>query len=211
MRIYVTSPMIADKFPGEDLGLMMNKSYLRCDRYPIALDNGAYGAWASGEPWDEIRWLKMVVRCEGRSEIEWVVVPDVVADRDATLCSWSRWAWILKRAYGYNLAFVVQDGMTPADVPLGKAITKPTGGHDAVPVAADIVFVGGTTEWKWKTLRMWTAHFPRVHVGKVNSLRQLLAAHDAGAESVDGSGFAFESKRRALTHYLNRSKIPAFL
>ena len=52
-----------------------------------------------------------------------------------------------------------------------------------------VVFVGGTTAWKWKTLRTWTENFPRVHVGRVNTDRMLWMAHECGAESCDGTGW----------------------
>ena len=90
-------------------------------------------------------------------------------------------------AFGCPLAFAAQDGMTPADVPNN----------------ADVVFIGGTTSWKWRNLLSWTVAFPRVHVGRVNSRRLLEQAETAGAESCDGTGWFRDPTRTAeLEAYL---------
>jgi hypothetical protein len=82
----------------------------------------------------------------------------------------------------------VQDGMTPADVPKECAV----------------VFVGGTTSWKWRSLPMWASSFSRVHVGRVNSIRLLLMAENAGAESCDGTGWFRDPRRtKELESYLS--------
>jgi hypothetical protein len=79
---------------------------------------------------------------------------------------------------------------------------------DDVPDDADIVFVGGTTEWKWKNILMWTKNFKRVHVGRVNSYGLLWKAHEAGAESCDGTGWFREpSRTRELVSYLEESTV----
>ncbi len=89
------------------------------------------------------------------------------------------------------MAIAVQDGMTPSDV----------------PKEASVIFVGGTTSWKWRNLKTWTENFPRVHVGRVNTYKLLWMAHDAGAESADGTGwFRGDAKQLAgLTKYLEES------
>jgi hypothetical protein len=76
-----------------------------------------------------------------------------------------------------------------------------------VPSGADVIFVGGTTEWKWRNLRQWTDNFPRVHVGRVNSEKLLWAAHEAGAESCDGTGWMRGGEERLadLWRYLAQS------
>lgn len=157
--------------------------------YPWALDNGVYGAWSENREWtseplfrflDKYGWLTPM----------WVAVPDWVADRDETLRRWEKFAPSIK-AYGMPLAFVVQDGMTVEDVPSD----------------ADVVFVGGSPEWKWRNLLQWTENFNRVHVGRVNTYRLLWMAHRAGAESCDGTGW-FRGDRKQLAgliEYLEES------
>jgi hypothetical protein len=159
---------------------------------PYALDNGAYGAWKNGTPWDEGSFMELLERARKSHFPLWVVVPDVVMDRDATLAKWGEWVPRIRTVLPHTpLAFAVQDGMTKEDV----------------PGDADIVFVGGSTEWKWKYLRTWTENFPRVHVARVNSERLLWMADDAGAVSCDGTGWMRGGEERLLEleHYLEIS------
>lgn len=77
------------------------------------------------------------------------------------------------RQTGWPLAFAVQDGMTFDDVP-----------------ADCVLFLGGSTEWKEAAIKPWCLRFPgRVHVGRVNTWRRLMACYEAGAISVDGTGW----------------------
>lgn len=158
---------------------------------PYALDNERFSAWSSGKPWDEAKWVRMLdwAKLSGQRPL-WALVPDVVADRDATLADWRKYAPQLAR-YGWPLAFAVQDGMTKSDVPSD----------------ADVVFVGGSTEWKWRTVRTWCGEFERAHVGRVNTYRRLWDCHDAGAESGDGTGWTRGDQRqiRGLKAYLEES------
>jgi hypothetical protein len=138
---------------------------------PWSLDNGVFGAWQEKREWSEeplFRYLDKYAMFKP----SWITCPDWVADRKLTLERWEQFSPALK-AYGYPLAFVVQDGMDVCDV----------------PVDADVVFVGGSTSWKWRSLKTWTKSFKRVHVGRVNSYGLLWQAHNAGAESCDGTGW----------------------
>jgi hypothetical protein len=103
----------------------------------------------------------------------WVVVPDVVGERDATLRQWDLYRLRLQCRYGWPLAFAAQDGMTPDDVPAG----------------ADVVFIGGSTLWKRRNIGLFCREFPRVHVARINTREWLWRCFDAGAESIDGTGF----------------------
>lgn len=161
---------------------------------PFALDNDAYSAWEKQKPWDEEAWVKMLntVWVSKLSPL-WVLVPDVVADRAGTLEKWNHYQPLASR-YGWPLAFAVQDGMTPSDV----------------PGDADVVFVGGTTEWKWRTVKTWASNFPRVHVGRVNSIQKLWDCEKLGIESVDGTGWFRDSEHNGkallLEHWIEGNK-----
>lgn len=144
---------------------------------PYALDNGAFGAWDKSRTWDPDAFTKHVTRYAFRQlRPNWVVVPDVVADRAATLMSWDRWAPVLRHEFMLPLALAVQDGMTISDVL-------------CLSEQPDVIFVGGTTNWKWRTFGQWAKDFPRVHVGRVNGAKGLDLCKDAGVESCDGTGW----------------------
>ena len=150
--------------------------------YPFAVDNGCYAVWSAGKPWDKNRFLKILNKCvEVQATPRWIVVPDVVADAEATFLRWGKWVKKLT-PYGFPLALAVQDGMTPEVVK--KLERQP-----------DVIFVGGTTGWKWRSLPWWTSHFPRVHVGRANSEKHLWAVERAGTESSDGSGWFWKQKQ----------------
>tara|TARA_Y100000310_G_scaffold303747_1_gene342340 strand:- start:62 stop:667 length:606 start_codon:yes stop_codon:yes gene_type:complete len=201
MRVYVTSAAIARQFPADDIGIILCEHIRHATEWDFILDNGAYVAWKNNTEWDEKSWLRLAQKVSEKDRVQWAVVPDVVTDREATLRSYQRWAGFMKYQLGFRLAMAVQDGMTPTDIPT----------DDGDSIGPDIIFVGGSTEWKWKSLRTWTAAFDRVHVGKANTLRQLTAAYDAGADSVDGSGFSFAPQRKALRQFHNRIKMPRML
>lgn len=158
---------------------------------PYALDNGAFSRW------DEAAFLDLIQNCAAQIAVReiqnrpnWVVVPDVVADRSATLDRWHEWAPRL-RPYGWPLAFAVQDGMKQQDV----------------PADAEVIFVGGSTAWKWATFRDWAKHNARVHVGRVNGYRDLWYCDQAGVESCDGTGWFRGDKVQlaGLEQYLEES------
>lgn len=147
---------------------------------PYACDNGRFAVWDKGLEWKEQSFLRML-ESYATHPIKplWVVVPDQVGDRDETLRQWDKWYPQLDKGFDLNFAFAAQDGMVPADV----------------PSEAEVVFVGGTFKWKWRNLEAWTQAFPRIHVGRVNTLRHLLHCQDLGVDSVDGTGW-FRSPRR---------------
>lgn len=146
---------------------------------PWALDNGVFGAVTTGREWGEEPFYTYLDKYSAWKPM-WAVVPDCVGKRDRTLELWKEHSPAVK-AFGVPLAFAAQDGMTPDDVPKD----------------ADVVFVGGSTSWKWRNLLMWTQNFPRVHVGRVNSRRLLDQAAEAGAESCDGTGWFRDPTRTA--------------
>lgn len=183
---------LAGRFPGR-LGHLYSPGSQRgpFGFLPYALDNGRFVCWAAGKTWDEAAYLRLLdwAAASGQPPL-WALVPDVVADRDGTLREWDRWAPRLA-AYGWPLAMAVQDGMAVADV----------------PTEAAVVFVGGSTKWKRRTLARWCESFPRVHVGRINTERWLWECESAGAESCDGTGWYRGDRRQlgGLVRYLERS------
>lgn len=160
------------------LGWIMGPTFWKKPRIgiPFALDNDAFIAWKTGTQWNESAWLKMIDKIKDSGQKpRWILAPDKVGDRWGTISLWHKYLPILRQT-GWELAFAVQDHMQICDVPYG----------------AVVVFVGGTTHWKWRTARMWCQHFPRVHIGRVRT-KKLQLAEEMGAESVDGSGFLRET------------------
>lgn len=171
------------------------KTKLR-DWMPFACDNDAFSAWANEKEWDYLAWINMLKKITSlRQSPRWVLVPDVVAEREKTILAWEKYAPEAS-TFGFPLAFAVQDGMTPKDV----------------PIKADVVFVGGTTEWKWNNLRLWTDNFIRVHVGRVNSLNKLRLCERLNVESVDGTGWFRDGdggqSQRELRHWFENEIDP---
>lgn len=164
---------MAKAYPGK-IGWIMGPSHFRKPHQgtPYALDNDAYISWSKQQVWDENAWFRMLVKAE-QSDISplWCLIPDVVANRDSTLKSWEKYQSYVSKL-GWDRAFAVQDGMTVGDV----------------PKEADVVFVGGTTSWKWRTVPLWCANFPRVHVGRC-AKGKVLTCEKLGAESCDSSGW----------------------
>lgn len=149
---------------------------------PYALDNGAWSAHKNSREWSESDWRRLLTwaAMSGISPL-WCVVPDVVGDRAATLARWERYAAIV-RGFGWRCAFAAQDGMT----------------FDDVPDAECVVFLGGSTEWKLKSIAPWCARFPgRVHVARVNTWDRLVTCWRAGAISVDGTGWFHKTGNQA--------------
>jgi len=136
-----------------------------------AMECGTFGQW------DETRFFRSLARrlAQSPDRCLFVVVPDVPFDAEGTLARWPEYRDRCA-AYGAPLAFVTQDGMGTEDIPLD----------------ADSLMVGGSTEWKLghESTAMMAAAKARgmwVHVGRVNSYRRLKAAASAGADSADGT------------------------
>lgn len=129
-------------------------------------------------PGDEawFAWLKSLPadRCA------FAVAPDVVGDASATLERSAPWLPKI-RALGIPAAFVAQDGL--------EHLTAPWD-------AFDVLFVGGSTEWKLgAAASALVAEAKRrgksIHLGRVNSLRRLQYAKAIGCDSADGTYITF--------------------
>lgn len=147
---------------------------------PFALDNGAYGAFKRGIAWDGEAWMALLRRvAEAKRTPRWVLIPDVVGNREATLANWPIYVPLVE-SIGWPTAFALQDGMGILDV----------------PPDASVVFLGGSAEWKWATVEMWAANFKRLHVGRVNSVEKLRYCESLGVESCDGTGWFRDASRK---------------
>jgi len=108
---------------------------------------------------------------------DFVCVPDVVADRTASLRVTAEY---LPRLAGKAslLLIVLQDGFTEADI---DPWIKPGVG----------IAVGGTTEWKLSTLPKWSKFAKTrgcyLHVLRANSAKRIWLSRGLGADSFDGT------------------------
>lgn len=161
---------------------------------PYALDNGAWGAFQSEKPWDGARFVRALDAVGVGADF--IVVPDVVADARATMLAALEWLPRLKLTTPARLLFAVQDGMEAHQV--APWLRRGCG-----------IFVGGSTEWKLRTLPMWAelahTHATYIHVGRVNSERRIRYCRDVGVHSFDGTActrFAVNTPRltRAVRH-----------
>lgn len=159
---------------------------------PYSLDNGAFGAWMRNVDFDLKAWLKLLAWAASKAQRPmWVVVPDKVGDRAATLAMWSEFVPIV-REHGWRPLFAAQDGMTFADVPDGECM----------------IGLGGTTPWKLAAIEPWCARFPgRIHVLRVSGPDRLDLCWRAGAVSVDGTGWRFDKQHAQLREFFERTAI----
>lgn len=172
---------------------------------PYALDNGAFSCWDQEnntfdfEAWaqTQARWSQLLFWATSVPQRPmWAIVPDVPGNAEATMRQWKLYAPLVKES-GIPLAIAVQDGMTIDDVL-------------CLYPHADVVCVGGTTEWKWATAEQWCKDFARVHVLRCNSADKLYELEEWGCESTDGSGWAKGDRKRmaGLESWARRNPVP---
>ncbi len=139
------------------------------------LDNGAWGCFQQGRAFDDVAFMRLL-KSKGPGA-DWVVVPDIVAGGLKSLSFSLEWLPICQR-HACLCLLAVQDGMSPKDV---VDHLRPGIG----------LFVGGSTEYKLKTLAEWgdvAAFFEcYLHVGRVNTQRRIRLCKEAGADSFDGT------------------------
>ena len=151
-------------------------------------DNGCFS-----DRWDAEKWWRFLEQNAHRADsCLFAVAPDVVADA-ATTIERSR-PWLPRiRALGYPVAFVAQDGLTQF---CGRLYAGEMGEATIGWDDFDVLFIGGTTEWKLgATARGLVLEAKRrgkwVHMGRVNSERRWLYAQAIGCDSVDGTYLTF--------------------
>jgi hypothetical protein len=158
-------------------GLLVSASGVhRTEGFDVyGIDNGAWTAHQQGRPWEPAAFEEVIDKLGAGAAF--VVVPDVVAGGLRSLRLSETWLPRLDRI-GRRRLVPVQDGMQPADV---RSL-----------LGGDVgVFVGGSTEWKLRTMASWAAlaraHGAYCHVGRVNSARRIQMCVMAGADSFDGT------------------------
>lgn len=172
------SPAVVDAMTAGQLGYIDTPA--QGNRRPAgvawAADNGCFS-----DRWEQDTWWRFLEdNAHAASSCLFAVAPDVVADAWGT--QMRAMPWLAKvRALGYPAAYVVQDGVRGDRMPWNHF---------------DVLFIGGTTEWKLgETARalVYTAkrHGRWVHMGRVNSEKRWRYAQAIGCDSVDGTYLTF--------------------
>ena len=154
-------------------------------------DNGRFGrGWPGFDAW--LSWLAS--HRGAAPQCTFATAPDVVGNAAATLAESRPWLPEI-RALGFPAALVAQDGL--------EVLTPPWSDFD-------VLFIGGTTEWKLgpearSVAEAALARGKRVHMGRVNSLRRLRYAKSIGCHSADGTYLTFGPDKNLpkLLHWLD--------
>jgi len=158
-----------------------------------ALDNGAYICYTKQQPFDHDSFERYLDKFALFAD--WVVLPDVVCDKEKTLALADRYIEKIQAKHqGIKMLIVWQDGMCRSD--LLRFVSSGIG-----------VFIGGSTDGKLKNME-WIANMCKefdvwCHVGRVNSIERMNKVVQCGAHSFDGSGIVrFYDKLDLLTKKL---------
>ena len=154
--------------------LVSARGCLRSEGFAYGLDNGAWTSHQQGQPFS-VESFERAVEKMGQGA-DWIVAPDIVEGSTESLRMSLQWLPRL-RPYGLTL-IAVQDGIDPD--------------HVRGVVGSDVgVFVGGSTEWKLRSLAAWSSLSSEtgcyLHVARVNTARRINLCHDARADSFDGT------------------------
>ena len=165
----------------QELGVLLTpndrRRTLHDPKFVWAADNGCF----SPKNWTTEKWWTWLVSERANAErCLFATAPDVVGNAEETLAQ--AVAWLPRiRALGFKAAFVAQDGVENYVVPWEDF---------------DVLFLGGSTEWKLGQEAFQLSHEARrrnkgVHMGRVNSARRWQIASSFGCTSADGTFLSF--------------------
>lgn len=130
--------------------------------------------------WNPVRFTRFLKRIQGQPNCLFVNAPDVVCNAKATLARFAEWQPVIA-SYGLPVAFTLQNGVTPCDVPWQDI---------------SALFIGGDTRFKFsrgvkeiiqiaKRRGLW------VHNGRVNSGRRINYSNHIACDSFDGLSYKY--------------------
>lgn len=161
-----------------------------------AVDNGAFGCFKSGKPFNDDLFLRNVEKVNKIGlEPLFIVCPDIVAGGLRSL-DFSM-SYLDKIDYD-KIALVVQDGMIKDDV---------------LPIIDNFqyLFVGGSVKWKWQTAEEWVkiAHKSGIpcHIGQCGRLWMLEAADRFKADSVDSTSWVVNKSWHIVEEFLQPKQL----
>jgi hypothetical protein len=178
--------------------LLTAGAVLRPEGFRYGLDNGAWGAFQAGQPFDRTAFTE-AVRAVGAGA-DWIVVPDIVLGGLESLRVSKAWLPELA-AVGRLLLIPIQDGMTFDHL------------DPLVEPGRVGIFVGGSTEWKEGAILRWGPWCRQrgiaCHVGRVNTARRIALCAAGRVTSFDGSSVArFPSTLRQLDSARRQLALP---
>lgn len=144
------------------------------------LDNGAWTDFTKNRPFSGERFWNEMQRLRAFDvRPDFAVCPDLVAQGLRSLDFSMGWRKDLPEDLNWYLA--VQDGMETSHV---RPVLENFAG----------IFVGGTSEWKMRSVPDWARlsreSGKKLHVGRVNTLpRAFIVAEVCGADSFDGTNW----------------------
>lgn len=161
-----------------------------------AFDNGVFQSYKRGYPFMEGLFWKVLTKCYSLGiNLDFIVCPDIVMGGNDSLDFSVEWARTLLKTAPV-LALAVQDGITTQMV------------DSYILSLFDVIFVGGSVEWKWKTADEWTkfAHKnkKKIHIGQVGQARYLRFAEHIGVDSVDSTSIVRNDSYAIIQEYMGK-------
>jgi len=152
------------------------------------LDNGAFGYWIKGKEFNPTPFLNLVEKSlRANKKADFLVLPDLIGRGKESLEFSSKWTEELK-GVGIPFALALQDGMEEVEVE-----------EFVIAYGVRVLFVGGTTPWKWRTAPRWVKLAERLgiecHIGRVPSAKRVYQARMAGAHSIDTTAVLWEESK----------------
>lgn len=169
---------------------------------PYILDNGVYSAWANDREWYPDAWAEMLMNCREKMprSPEFVVLPDVIGDWEASIERSRRWADEVFADWPRALA--VQDGVNVAEV-----------GDVARELNCGWLFIGGSVEWKRRASKGLIDRYGDefgVHIARPSLPDGLLWARDIGADSCDTSSIVTTPSYHHLEKLVEQQSLASY-
>ncbi len=187
--IYLSGHITKKRHPNLGFLLTLDAGYLPPADCLLAIDNSCF---SNPSQYSDAKY-EAYLRRMPRDRTLFAPAPDVLGSHQATV---QRSIPMLRqiRKIGLPAAFVAQDGWSEHDTPWDEM---------------DVLFVGGSTHFKFRGGRDATAAAKKrgklVHMGRVNSLDRLRAARGIGCDTADGTYLKFgpDTNWPRLTRWLD--------
>ena len=204
MKIYTGnaySPTDLGEIDRLDMGIMISSGIDPSKEWrglSCALDNGAFGCYRRGFPFQEELFLENIKKCHKAGlTLDFIVAPDIIGGEYRSLIYSIEWIKGKLRT-APRVALVVQDGMNPDRLEMY--------GLENV----SHIFVGGSVEWKWHNAKMWVdwSHEKglKCHIGQCGQLKWFKYAKNIGADSVDSTSIVRNKSWHIVDEFLAKPK-----